>query len=113
MRHAPAASYQPQSAAVDGHALRIAEAEKCTRYPPTAGMRCTCSAAETFGRLGGALESLLEDLAARAARREVLRGLPPTAWVRRWRVRLSVGIARAVARSLWPGRWRWRCGWCA
>ena len=101
VRHAPSVRYQPQSAQDDGHALQVAEAEKAARYPPTAGLRCVCAAAETFGRLGGALESLLEDLAARAARRRLAR---PAAYC------LDAPLAHAPLGGRRPGCGAHPCG---
>ena len=100
VRHEAAVRYRPQASDYDGHALRIAEAEKQARYPPRGDLRCTCAAAETYGRPGDVFEVLIDDLAGRAAQRDILRGLPPTPWARRWRVQLSVGMHRALARSL-------------
>ena len=53
-------------------------------------------------------EALLSDLAAAAARRNLVRGHPAGAHLRRWRARIAALVAKAVARSLraalQPGR---------
>ena len=82
-----------------GATSAAAEAAKLEDYPPRSGKRVQPAAVELFGSLGPGCEEFLRALAAEAARRDELRGLPPIDWEARWRDELAVGVAHAVART--------------
>ena len=98
--HPAAAHILPAAAATPGAAA--AEGVRCKedRYLDTGGKTVVPCAVEAWGRVDGKLSNLLDELAVLAAQRQRDRGVLPTRWGARWRtlsrVRLTMGVARAL-----------------
>ena len=95
LRHPLARRY---SAGCDS--MLLAEEEKAKQYPPKQGLHVQAAALEVYGRHGGGLRNLLEQLADSARQRERAMGLPSTRWLKRWRTQLSCVAAVFVGRSV-------------
>ena len=78
----------------------MAEAEKQLRYPPAAGRRVTTFAIETWGRLGAEAESVLQQLAAAARRRDQQRDRLAINRIPKWRALIDATNQRRIARRL-------------
>ena len=110
--HPGAGLYQPAAARIEGHAAAEAEKRKSNRYPVAGGRAVWPIAHETWGRLGGRAEQLLEACAAANSRQAYRRGRLPGQCLRRWRAQLDAALHRAIviqlmaARNGLPGRAR-------
>ena len=100
VRHPCSADLLRAAAETDGACAMDAERDKQKRYPPSAGIRVTTLAAETFGRLGPEAEELLANAAAATVRRNQSRGLPAGRPLQRWRAAISAFVAKSVARTI-------------
>ena len=100
VRYPTAAAHRRSAAAQIGAAARAGVADKARRYPPRGGRSVLCCAAETFGYIGSAFDSLLDELAVLAAARQRTRGVKPTRWKERWRTLLSIRIVASVATAI-------------
>ena len=99
IRHPGAARY---SAGQD--ATVVAGREKQDHYGSRQGLQVRTAAMETYGRFGEELTALLDQLADLARQRDLQHGLPPTKWLRKWRVQLSLVTARLVGRAVQQAR---------
>ena len=114
VRHPRASRYRPGSERQAGACAAKAEVEKHERYPAAGGRVVWPAAHETWGRLGMQAETLLQTLAAAAARRAYRRGRVGGNDLRRWRAQLDATLQRSVAAQLisahlgLPGRSRKR-----
>ena len=106
IRHPAAEAYQPRAAQQPGHAASSAEQQKLERYPERDGRSIVPFAVETWGRMGGRAEDLLQKLAAEAARHHCRRGQSTTAgtFMKRWRASLDATLQRGQAMSLIAAR---------
>ena len=92
--------YADQAWHTDGVANKCADIEKQARYPPCGGKQVLTAATETWGRCGKELRDLLVVISAHARARDSSRGLPPQRYLRKWRLKLSTGLNRALSRAL-------------
>ena len=114
IRHPAASHYQPAASREIAVAAIAGENEKEQRYPAQGGRAVVPFVTETWGRLGPSADSLLQNLAAEAARRARQRGQSVTTgtFLRRWRASLdaclqrNIALEMAAARSGLPGRAR-------
>ena len=82
----------------DKDAAHCGELRKDKEYPARAGLAVTGVAVDVFGRPGPALQTLLARLGDLARQRDIDVGTQPRRWLHRWRVRISVELARGCAR---------------
>ena len=99
IRHPASVRYADQAWHTDGVANTRADAEKQARYPPSGGKRVITAAIETWGRCGKELRDLLVMLSAHARARDSSRGLPQQRYLRKWRLKLTTALNRAVSRA--------------
>jgi len=99
VRHPASVRYADQAWHTDGVANKRADTEKQARYPPSGGKQVITAAIETWGRCGKELRDLLVMISAHARARDSSRGLPPQRYLRKWRLKLSTGLNRALSRA--------------
>ena len=97
VRHPGSQSYQPEAATRSGHAAARGEKDKLDRHPPAGGRQVWPVAHESWGRLGGMAEQLLESCAAAASSPAWRAGRLPGNPIKRWRAQLDAEIHRGIA----------------
>ena len=89
-----ASRYEGRDASTSG------EQRKDKEYPSHAGLAVTGVAVDVYGKHGPAMDSLLVRAADLARQHDQDMGVQPRRWLHRWRVRISVEVARGCARLI-------------
>ena len=100
-RHPCCEEYIQSAAKRPAVALEAAVRDKRRRYGTgTDGTTVTTCAIETWGLMCDDFINLLQVLALLAAQQQRMRGQPTSRWLRRWKLELSLLLARHIAAAL-------------
>ena len=106
-RHPFAKRYRNSAARVDGHAAKLGEDDKASRYGSgSGGVVVTTAAIESWGRMGAGFESLLGKLENAWAARHFAGPVVAAQTSRRWREEIGIVQARSLHRSVEMAQYR-------
>ena len=106
-RHPFAKRYRNSAASEDGHAAKLGEEDKATRYGDgSGGVVVTTAAIESWGRMGAAFESLLGKLECAWAARHFAGPIVAAQTSRRWREEIGIVQAKSLHRSVEMAQYR-------